>query len=383
MQHVVIHREPGHYASFPSVIGLPDGRLACVFREAGEATAQAALDDSHTHQDRDSRILLSIGEPNGQGWSTPTEVARSGEVALSDPSILVLRDGTWLVRAARWTLVPSAERHRLPGPIHRHYVRTGQVGMLSGNGYFVSNDKGKSWTPLDSEVTDPDWKHAVSREAPLELEDGSLLQAVYGGWPETTECAAVLRSFDGGRTWGDATRLAGDRALRHAYREHPNFNEASLVALDAETLVALIRCDTAFTTDEGAHVTEGGMGQLYWTKSDDAGMTWDRPRPTPIWGQPAHGLHLGQGRLICTFGHRRSPYGVQAALCRADRDGLELEGHIMLRDDAAGWDCGYPSSTVLADGSILSVYYIHGADGLRHIAGTVWRLDEMERKQAA
>ena len=379
----MIHRAPQRYASFPSVIRLGDGRLACVFREAGEATATAALDDAHTHQDTDSRILLSIGDPSGRSWRAPTEVARSGEIALSDPSIVALRDGTWLVRAARWTLVPSRERHRLPGPIHRHYVRTGQVGMLSGNGYFVSNDEGRSWGPLDSQVTDPDWQYAVSREAPLELEDGALLQAIYGGWPETTECAAVLRSFDGGRTWGDATRLAGDRALRHAYREHPNFNEVSLVALDAEALVALIRCDTAFTTDSGTHVTEGGMGRLHWSRSDDAGMTWDQPRPTAIWGQPAHGLHLGGGRLVCTFGHRRTPFGVQAALCRVGRDGLATERRIVLRDDAGSWDCGYPCSTDLADGSILSVYYIHGADGLRHIAGTVWRLDEMERAQAA
>lgn len=382
MEHVVIHRAPRRYASFPSVVRLGDGRLACVFREAGEATATAALDDSHTHQDSDSRILLSIGDPAGRDWSAPTEVARSGEVALSDPSILVLRDGAWLVRAARWTLVPSRERHRLPGPIQRHYVRTGQVGMLSGNGYFVSRDEGRHWSALDSQATDADWQYAVSREAPLELEDGSLLQAVYGGWPETTECAALLRSFDGGRTWGDATRLAGDRALRQSYREHPNYNEVSLVALDAETLVALIRCDTTFATDDGSHVTEGGMGQLHMARSDDVGMTWTRPRPTPIWGQPAHGLHLEADRLVCTFGHRRRPFGVQAAVCRVAGGELDVEGQIVLRDDAGGWDCGYPCSAVLEDGSILSVYYIHGDDGVRHVAATRWRLDELQERAA-
>lgn len=378
MKHIVIHRAAECYASFPSVAMTAGGTPVCVFREAGAATARAALSGIHTHQDNDSRIMMRQADTSAVAWSEAVEIARSDENALSDPSILIRDNGTWLLRVARWRLVPSRERHLLDGPIHRHFVRTGKVGMLNGNGLFVSDDEGSTWREIEAVVRDPFWRHAVSREAPLELTDGTLLQAVYGGWPETTECAAVLRSFDDGASWGDATRLAGDRTLGHAYRADPNFNEVSLVQMDAEKLVALIRCDTTFETDAGDHVSEGGMGRLHWARSDDAGMTWTPPVPTPIWGQPAHGLFLGDGRILCTFGHRRKPFGVHAVICRIVGNDFHVERRIVLRDDAAGWDCGYPCAVRLADGAFFAVYYIHGADGLRHIAGTRWYENEME-----
>ena len=52
---------------------------------------------------------------------------------------------------------------------------------------------------------------------------------------------------------------------------------------------------------------------------------------------------------------------------------------MVLRSDAANWDCGYPAWVENKDGSISSVYYIHtGNDGLRHIAVSDWTLDEAE-----
>ena len=40
----------------------------------------------------------------------------------------------------------------------------------------------------------------------------------------------------------------------------------------------------------------------------------------------------------------------------------------------AGGDVGYARSTELADGSILTVYYITPADGVTHAACTRWEL---------
>jgi hypothetical protein len=44
---------------------------------------------------------------------------------------------------------------------------------------------------------------------------------------------------------------------------------------------------------------------------------------------------------------------------------------IILRDDGLGTDLGYPWATRLPDGRVLVTYYISGADGVRHIAGTI------------
>ena len=47
---------------------------------------------------------------------------------------------------------------------------------------------------------------------------------------------------------------------------------------------------------------------------------------------------------------------------------------IFSRDDGESRDVGYPSSVQLADGTLVTVYYLHGPDGIRHIAATRWQL---------
>ena len=79
-------------------------------------------------------------------------------------------------------------------------------------------------------------------------------------------------------------------------------------------------------------------------------------RPTPLWGFPPHLLALSDGRLLCTYGHRRPPYGQRACV---SRDGVKwrAEDEIVLRDDADNGDLGYPASAELGPGRILTVYY--------------------------
>jgi sialidase-1 len=79
--------------------------------------------------------------------------------------------------------------------------------------------------------------------------------------------------------------------------------------------------------------------------------------------------------LLCSYGYRRPPYGVRACVSRDQGLAWDIEQEIVLRDDGGSRDVGYPSSAQLADGTIVTVYYIHGPDGIRHIAATRWRLD--------
>ena len=51
----------------------------------------------------------------------------------------------------------------------------------------------------------------------------------------------------------------------------------------------------------------------------------------------------------------------------------DIEHEYVLRADGVNVDLGYPSSVQLADGTVLTVYYIHTGDSVRHIAGTLWR----------
>jgi len=375
MNHQTIFRQEQTYCSFPHLARHPDGRLLLVFRQAGGETAAQALLGQHTHQDLDSRILLMQSADEGQTWSEPITVfagdAASG-LAPSDPAITILQDQRLLVRYALWKLVPSAQRQRITGEIHRHFVRRGWVGQLLGNGFSVSGDAGQNWQTIPTQGYP---LGVVSREAVLQADDGTLLLSAYGGYPHSTEKAYLQRSFDGGVTWGDASRIAADPHPQAAYRTHANYNEAAVVFLDETTLLALVRVDRAFFTSDATFMSEGGIGELEWTVSYDLGFTWEAPQKTGIWGQPAHLLRLNDGRLLSTHGYRAQPYGVRAAWAQfSPAFGWQTLGATILRDDAAGWDVGYPASVQLADDSILSVYYLHGADGVRYIAGTRWRL---------
>ena len=51
------------------------------------------------------------------------------------------------------------------------------------------------------------------------------------------------------------------------------------------------------------------------------GRTWSQPIKTAMWGFPAHLLELRDGRILCTYGYRRKPYGVRASI---SKDGARL-----------------------------------------------------------
>jgi sialidase-1 len=167
-----------------------------------------------------------------------------------------------------------------------------------------------------------------------------------------------VRSADGGQAWGEAALIARDPAGQLS------FEEPTLACAPNGHLLAILRCGEP-----------GRYEHLYQARSDDEGHTWLDLKKTPMWGHPAHLLVLADGRLLCSYGYRRPPFGVRACVSRDQGLTWDIEHEIVLRDDGGSRDVGYPSSAQLADGSIVTVYYIHGPDGIRHIAATRWRLE--------
>ena len=66
-----------------------------------------------------------------------------------------------------------------------------------------------------------------------------------------------------------------------------------------------------------------------------------------------------------SYGHRRPPFGNQARLS-ADHGGSWSEP-LIISDDGAGGDLGYPSTVELGDGSLLTVWYEQMAGGARAV----------------
>ena len=120
--------------------------------------------------------------------------------------------------------------------------------------------------------------------------------------------------------------------------------------------------------------------------SDDGGRTWSHPLRTPIWGYPPHLLKLRDGRILCSYGYRRDPMGIRAVLSADNGKTWDMDNVIILRDDGGApgqfrkegetgsGDLGYPISTQLSDGSILTAYYITLSDGITHSETTRWEI---------
>ena len=90
--------------------------------------------------------------------------------------------------------------------------------------------------------------------------------------------------------------------------------------------------------------------------------------------------------MLCSYGHRRAPYGICACVSHDECETWNIENEIVLRADGlttngtvtgkgVAADLGYPRTVELSDGSLYTVYYITLGDGVTHVASTRWSLD--------
>jgi hypothetical protein len=98
------------------------------------------------------------------------------------------------------------------------------------------------------------------------------------------------------------------------------------------------------------------------------------PHPIGVWGLPSHLLRLRDGRLLMSYGYRRAPFGNQA---RVSADGgKRWSGALMISDDGASGDLGYPSTVELADGALVTVWYESRKGSPRAVLRMArWRLE--------
>jgi hypothetical protein len=66
-----------------------------------------------------------------------------------------------------------------------------------------------------------------------------------------------------------------------------------------------------------------------------------------------------------TYGHRRKPYGNQARI--SEDHGRNWSEPILISQEGAGGDLGYPSTAQLGDGSLVSVWYEKLAESPRAV----------------
>jgi hypothetical protein len=176
--------------------------------------------------------------------------------------------------------------------------------------------------------------------------------------------AWLLRSHDGGDTWGDCTRVP----------THTDSDEISYEYLpESGRLLGVTRSSAAqlqrrpefvplVPGGEGAPLGSEAGDAAYQFHSDDGGRTFTDPVPTGLGVLQAAGaypLRLRDGRVLLLYGHRQFPYGTQA-VCSVDGGvSFVLDQPILLSWHSWSGYCGHPRSVQLQDGSIVTGYYTH------------------------
>ena len=367
MEHIVIHKGTDYHCAFPDIMRIQNGDLVAVFREAparpgtgvpGEANERY----THNHLDAESRISLVRSADDGRTWDPASRVvidASDGNQDINMPTIAQLASGELVVNNHRWDANVSedqaagirAERHILARPPGYPFME-----LVFDSMYLMrSEDQGATWSrPKPFGIPSLAYASHTGKSGVMEMPDGSWLLPVSGtGSDDDASAAFVVRSQDGGQTWAEPSRVAHDPRQVMTFGEHP------LVRAPSGRLLTVMR-------------TGGADGYLYQAFSEDEGWIWQGLKPTQMWGHPCHLLRLRSGRILCAYGYRREPFGVRATISDDEGETWDMAHEIVIREDGLHRDLGYPASVQLQDDRILTIYYFHGEDGIRHIAGSIY-----------
>jgi hypothetical protein len=88
-------------------------------------------------------------------------------------------------------------------------------------------------------------------------------------------------------------------------------------------------------------------------------------------GHPHFALRLPNKRALLLHGYPHAPFGVRARVLDPECAKISTAQEIVLRDDGANADVGYPWATMLSKNKALVVYYMNIKDRTRFIAGAV------------
>ena len=341
-RHAIVYRDPFAYCSHPAIVSLSTGEWLIAFMES-----MRRAEVLHSPSDPRYYNVLTRTSDQGDTWSAPLVIPGYDWYGVECPSLTLLSSGALLHFQWRWRWQP-----RPPGdsaPRTRGLYERDRYPWARGNdGAYVhrSFDRGRTWE-IGRRLDTAPFEGAYTIRSAVEMPDGTLLFAVTDipHWRQIY----LLRSRDGGITWTVGALVASDSSRQ--------FSEPCLLRV-GQRLLILIR--------------EEVTGFLHQAESADGGETWTAPRVTPMWGGPPHVLDLGDGRLLCVYGHRRPPFGVRGCLSLDGGQTWDIGHEVVVRDDLPNANLGYPSSILVSPGRVFTTYYGEDAAGVTCIQGAYY-----------
>lgn len=263
-QRIVWHN-PGSFTKNPDVIRFDDGRMLFVYN------------DSNQHFPTEySRITLIESIDGGETWGNPLMLDESfpikGEERWVTPRISLLSDGRVAV------LCDTDDFH------HCH------ENQPVGTWIWWSCDEGRTWT--DKKLTEIP---GIEPDRIIEMPDGELVVCAHYMFKATRRLGMfMMKSTDGGETWGNYNVIASDKVH--------NYCEGNLFRLNSGRWVCIMR--------DNVH----NNYPCYLSFSDDSGNTWSKPIAAPFSGDRPFGRQLSDGRTLVTYRNQAGTPGLYAWL---------------------------------------------------------------------
>ena len=324
-----ISHQPELYHGWPTLALLKNGDLVASWSGGREG-----------HVCPFGQVVFMRSRDGGESWCWPRVILDSG-LDDRDSGILETQSGTLL--ATTFTSLayePILEKAENNGSWHadklkrwqaaHHRLTDGDRSAELGQWMIRSEDGGKTWSGKYPTIVN-------SPHGPIQLADGRLIYAGKELWTGQKR-VGVSESLDDGKTWKWLSQIPtreGD--------DPADYHELHAVELSGKRIIVQIR----------NHNPQNSRETLQ-CESNDGGRTWSKPRSIGVWGLPSHLLRLQDGRVLMTYGYRRSPYGNQA---RLSEDGRLWSKPLTVSDDGASGDLGYPSTVELSDGTMISIWY--------------------------
>lgn len=321
------------YIGWPTVCRQKNGEIVVVFSG-----------DRERHVCPFGKVQMVRSTDEGETWTSAATVA-NGPIDDRDAGVTELSDGQLLV-----TYFTSIYYRRLLADIwprpedpkywwKRHDEKLQPDIVRDALGYFAtwSKNGGKTWSkPVRMNIS------GNTPHAPCVTKDGSLLHLVYCGDMGGHSIISCWKSRDGGHSW---KCLCPKIADSNGENDVPDmFHEPHVVELANGTLLGQVRY-------------HGPDGCLRQTVSKDGGRTWTPMVKTLLRGLPPHLLLLPDGKVLSVYGRRiQNEWGEFACLSDDAGQTWDVVNEITLAHGFQN-DLGYPSTCILADGSLLTVYY--------------------------
>lgn len=332
-EQVLVTQDPVRHLHPATITAMRDGELIVTTREAVD------------HLARDGRMMLIRSRDGGRTWEPRELMFDVGRSDHRNCPVIELPNGDWVGLDYR----PGA-----PGGI---YDATGYRTDGDAASLFAawSTDRGRTWHLGTDPITVPGAPRGLVEveRHPIVLPGGRLLAA--GNYYQTEQdCTGIvlLRSDDQGRHWQVHATIPMD--------PRQDGGEPTLLRTRSGKILLLVRTCQGL---QGNIQALGGdwraSGDLLQTESTDEGQTWSAYRSTGLssLNTPGHLLQLADGRILCSHAARQFPNAVYLTTSPDEGRTWDTARTRVATIDLDNFDCTYPTSAQLPDGTIVTVWY--------------------------